>query len=107
MHPHVPDTQVRALPHRLVGGFGSSPDYHGVNSTGNGRQIRIRGVPLYGRGIGIDSEYVIASLPEPLVNDIAAMSFSISGNSRHGDPFRGEELCAAFLMVSMGLTLGP
>ena len=75
MHPDVPDPEIGALAHRLVGDVRPLTDHDGVNAAGDRVEIVVCAIPLYFFGVRIDREHVIAAVAQPLVDGIAARGF--------------------------------
>lgn len=97
---HVLDTEVNALAHRGFGNLGSGPDDDPLDACRGGFQVVIAAVTLNHVRVGIDGEYLIASLAESLIDDVAPVALRGSGDSGYGHPLiRHEVRCS----VSCGL----
>src|SRR5664280_3022750 len=97
MHPHVVDPQLCALPHGGICCLGFGPNHYGFDTAGDRLQVGIGAVPFDGLGIRVDGEDFIASVPQTLVHDGAAVSLRVPGNSCHRNPFVGEEVGGGLL----------
>src|SRR5262245_28728198 len=97
VHPHLVDAERLALADRGLGPVGPRGDDDRVDAAGDVVQRGIAPVALDLLRVGIDGEDLVAAVPQPLVDDVAAVVLRVARHTGDRDPVLGEERGRSFL----------
>ncbi len=73
MHPDVLDAELSALAHGVFGSRRPGADHHRLDTARHRLEVRVTPIALDLLGVRVDREHLVAAIPQPLVDDIAAM----------------------------------
>src|SRR5262249_5714551 len=96
-HPRVPDAELGTFAHSGIGSLWPRADDDGVNPARHRLQVVVARVTLDAIGVGIDREDLVATVPQPLVHHVAAVSLGFAGHARDRDPLLPEKLGRSLL----------
>src|SRR5215207_2220188 len=92
MHPHLLDAEIRALPHSRLGSCRRRSDDHGLDTARDRLQVVVATIAFDLVGVRVDREHLVATIPQPLVHDVAAVILRRPGYASHRDALVGQEL---------------
>ena len=87
----MPDPELGALVHRLLGALGPRADHDRLHSAGNRLQVRVGAIALDLGGIRVDGEDLVPALAQAPVDVVAPVGLGRARHARDGHALVGQE----------------